>query len=141
MDNANKADAYRASHAARTMMGDEIDTTPWPTQDTRPDIGGFPLPWRIDSKSHEDVVLDADGDELMSFSKELDHGFWEGIVAAVNRSLAIEEAAKTLVARSFKSVKMSKSRSILIECNDGDRGEIVHGADYDALVEALESRS
>lgn len=131
MDNAKEGIPFKHI-PGRKIVVDEV----W--QD-RPNIAGYPLPWKLHPTAVAAAVVDADGVTVRGLPLRRDAGLHSGIIAALNRGAAIEEAAKALVARSFRSVKMSKSRSIQIECNDGDQGFIVHGADYDALVEALEA--
>lgn len=60
-----------------------MDTAP----DTRPAVAGHPLPWSIKADPvHGDNVVDADGDVLLDFDADADNGFYESVVAAVNRS-------------------------------------------------------
>lgn len=129
---AKEAAALRAKVCAVEAAG----------EDTRPDIAGYVLPWRIDSKSHEDVVLDADGDELMSFSKEHDSGFWEGIVKTVNRVDLLESALITAFSALEEAVSdASRDEAKEQEIVDDVRGIIILLGLRDRLPSPEASRS
>lgn len=61
-------------------------------EDTRPNIGGYPLPWKISEPSEHgsQEILDADGDSVIGCVE--DDEFYAALVPFVNRALAIEAA-------------------------------------------------